>query len=388
MLVCSICLSNEEDSAWRMPRCGHMFHDKCIQTWKASCKSEQNCIVCPQCRKPFRKLLAVFPQVEEAELESQSSQEVPGGGVAPGSFNSEHLAENLALLTQVSMLNASNNEIEEDLVKEKIAHEEAKVEIALKTHKLRAAMQELSEKEYILSKKERTIFWRDQELRSTRADILKYQKERMSRSKELAEARYSLACKTTEMKELKLSNEDLKQALNGKRAALKEKVKEAQRLKSEVKDVKGKLTDLKLRHSNSSTQPLRFGKTPLMFGKSSSWKWNPSKDLGLNSPIASRNALGNLSLNHNGISGISATQPLPRYDIDKPSVPRFGKSRAEPAFKSSFGESSSLTQPSGKSNTESTFKRSFRECSSMTQPSFLMTQKKRRRSPFSFGFGI
>ena len=47
MLVCSICLRNEDDCSWQMPRCGLMFHDKCIQTWKASCKSEQNSIICP-----------------------------------------------------------------------------------------------------------------------------------------------------------------------------------------------------------------------------------------------------------------------------------------------------------------------------------------------------
>ena len=37
-----------------------MFHDKCIQTRKASCKSEPNYGVCPQCRKPFRKLLSFY----------------------------------------------------------------------------------------------------------------------------------------------------------------------------------------------------------------------------------------------------------------------------------------------------------------------------------------
>ena len=43
-----------------MPRCGHMFHDKCIQTWKASCKSEPSYGVCPQSRKPFRKFLSFY----------------------------------------------------------------------------------------------------------------------------------------------------------------------------------------------------------------------------------------------------------------------------------------------------------------------------------------
>ena len=42
-----------------MLRCVPMFHNKCIQTWKASCKSEPNNGVCPQCRKPLRKLLCI-----------------------------------------------------------------------------------------------------------------------------------------------------------------------------------------------------------------------------------------------------------------------------------------------------------------------------------------
>ena len=45
-------------------------------------------------------------------------------------------------------------------------------------------------KERIISEKDRTLSWREQELRKTRADILKYQKEWMSRSKELAEVRH------------------------------------------------------------------------------------------------------------------------------------------------------------------------------------------------------
>ena len=56
----SISLSNKDDCSWHMPRCGHMFHDKCIQTWKASCKSEPSYEVCPQCRKPFRKFLSFY----------------------------------------------------------------------------------------------------------------------------------------------------------------------------------------------------------------------------------------------------------------------------------------------------------------------------------------
>ena len=55
----SIILSNEEDCSWHMLCCVHMFHNKCIQTWKASCKSEPDYGVCPQCRKPFRKLLCL-----------------------------------------------------------------------------------------------------------------------------------------------------------------------------------------------------------------------------------------------------------------------------------------------------------------------------------------
>ena len=53
---------------------------------------------------------------------------------------------------------------------------------------------------------------------------------------------------------------------------------------------------------NKSIQPLR-----LRFGKTQQWKGNPLKDIGLNTPIPSRNALENMSLNRNGISGSPLT---------------------------------------------------------------------------------
>ena len=58
------------------------------------------------------------------------------------------------------------------------------------------------------------------------------------------------------------------------------------------------VTMKKIRKGHKSIQPLR-----LRFGKSQQWKGHPRKDIGLNTPIPSRNALENLSLNRNGKSG-------------------------------------------------------------------------------------
>jgi len=68
------------------------------------------------------------------------------------------------------------------------------------------------------------------ELRQTRTDLVKYQKERVMRSKDLAETRHTLIRRTKEIGELRSENDDLKNFLTSKRTALKEKVKEAQRL--------------------------------------------------------------------------------------------------------------------------------------------------------------
>ena len=54
-------------------------------------------------------------------------------------------------------------------------------------------------KKGVISQKDRTLSWREQELRKTRADILKYQKERMSRSQELAEVRHSIVKKVHDL---------------------------------------------------------------------------------------------------------------------------------------------------------------------------------------------
>ena len=48
-------------------------------------------------------------------------------------------------------------------------------------------------KERTISKKDRTLSWREQELRKTRVELLKYQKEWMSRSQELTEVRHWIA---------------------------------------------------------------------------------------------------------------------------------------------------------------------------------------------------
>ena len=62
------------------------------------------------------------------------------------------------------------------------------------------------------------------------------------------------------------------------------------------------VTMKKLRNAHKSIQPLR-----LRFGKTQQWKGNPRKDIGLNTPIPSRNALENLILNRNGKSGSPST---------------------------------------------------------------------------------
>ena len=51
-----ICLSNEEDCSRDMPRCGHMFHDKCIQTCKGRCKCEPNYGVGPTMQKALKEV--------------------------------------------------------------------------------------------------------------------------------------------------------------------------------------------------------------------------------------------------------------------------------------------------------------------------------------------
>ena len=57
------------------------------------------------------------------------------------------------------------------------------------------------------------------------------------------------------------------------------------------------VTMKKLRNDHKSIQPLR-----LRFGKTQQWKGNRRKDIGLNTPIPSRNALEDLSLNRIGIT--------------------------------------------------------------------------------------
>ena len=62
------------------------------------------------------------------------------------------------------------------------------------------------------------------------------------------------------------------------------------------------VTMKKLRNAHKSIQQLT-----LRFWKTQQWKGNPRKDIGLNTPIPSRNALENLSLNRNGKSGSPST---------------------------------------------------------------------------------
>jgi len=125
---------------------------------------------------------------------------------------------------------------------------------------------------------------------------------------------------------------------------LKEKVKEVQRLKMEVREIKTRTTDVKSRNELTA-EKLRFGRNLSTA--------EPPKNIGLNTPIFSRNSLDNLNFNHHGICGSPGTEL--RFVAGPPVIQRFG----------SYSSSSNL-------------KRGFIEAVTLTQPSFLMTQKKRR----------
>ena len=151
--------------------------------------------------------------------------------------------------------------MEEELFMEKVAHDQSKENIALIARILSFVRRSLDKQELLPTVKEQRVSVKERELQQSRADVIKYEKERMIWSKELAETRNSLLRRTKEMREIKVSYEGLQVLLSGKRAALKEKVKEAHRLKTIVKNVKAKLTNLKLRTGHKK---LRFGKTQQM----------------------------------------------------------------------------------------------------------------------------
>ena len=98
----SIILGNEEDCSWHMLRCVHMFHNKCIQTWKASGKSGPNYGVCPQCRKPFRKLLCITINKQMGTLPRQDAKAQPipwpGQHIDTAGISSIHLFSNYTLI--------------------------------------------------------------------------------------------------------------------------------------------------------------------------------------------------------------------------------------------------------------------------------------------------
>ena len=95
-----LCLWTEEDCSWHMLRCVPMFHNKCIQTWKASCKSEPNNGVCPQCRKPFRKLLFNYKQRGTLPRHHAKAQLMPWAGqhIGNAGTSSIHLFSNYTLI--------------------------------------------------------------------------------------------------------------------------------------------------------------------------------------------------------------------------------------------------------------------------------------------------
>ena len=70
-------------------------------------------------------------------------------------------------------------QIEEELFREKRAHDETKENIALKARTLSLVKRMLKEQELLLTVKELIIKVKERELQQSRADVIKYQKERM-----------------------------------------------------------------------------------------------------------------------------------------------------------------------------------------------------------------
>ncbi|KAH7853057.1 hypothetical protein Vadar_032708 [Vaccinium darrowii] len=57
-LMCSVCLVEfeREDTVSQLPRCGHVFHEECIQSWL-----DRNHFTCPLCRSLFLHTLNPKP---------------------------------------------------------------------------------------------------------------------------------------------------------------------------------------------------------------------------------------------------------------------------------------------------------------------------------------
>ena len=70
-------------------------------------------------------------------------------------------------------------QIEEELFREKRAHDETKENIALKARTLSLVKRKLKEQELLLTVKELIITVKERELHQSRTDVIKYQKERM-----------------------------------------------------------------------------------------------------------------------------------------------------------------------------------------------------------------
>ena len=70
-------------------------------------------------------------------------------------------------------------QIEEELLREKRAHDETKENIALKARTLSLVKRKLKEQELLLTVKELIITVKEREWQQSRTDVIKYQNERM-----------------------------------------------------------------------------------------------------------------------------------------------------------------------------------------------------------------
>ena len=95
-----LCLWTEEDCSWHMLRCVPMFHNKCIQTWKASCKSEPNDGLPPMQKALQEVALFNYKQRGTLPRHHAKAQLIPWAGqhIGTAGTSSIHLFSNYTLI--------------------------------------------------------------------------------------------------------------------------------------------------------------------------------------------------------------------------------------------------------------------------------------------------
>ena len=103
----------EEDCSWHMLRCVPMFHNKCIQTWKASCKSEPNDGL-PPMQKALQEV-AMFNYKQRGTLPRHhaKAQLIPWAGqhIGTAGTSSIHLFSNYTLIPCTKALSESTTSL-------------------------------------------------------------------------------------------------------------------------------------------------------------------------------------------------------------------------------------------------------------------------------------